>query len=133
MGYDIDTRTIRHRAHTKGHPRRRVAGKRSPHLSCDRSFAVVHNGIISNYGDLKTELQKSGNHFFFSHTDTEVIAHLMEEAYQGCSVDEAFVKVLRRLEGTFAVVMISSGEPKKIFCASQKSPLILGINFYDRE
>jgi glucosamine--fructose-6-phosphate aminotransferase (isomerizing) len=100
-----------------------------PHLSCDRSFAVVHNGIISNYGDLKTELQKRGNHFFFSHTDTEVIAHLMEEAYQGCTVDEAFVKVLRRLEGAFAVAMISSSEPQEIFCASQKSPLILGINY----
>jgi glucosamine--fructose-6-phosphate aminotransferase (isomerizing) len=99
-----------------------------PHLSCDRSFAVVHNGIISNYSDLKTELQKRGNHFFFSHTDTEVIVHLLEEAYQGCSVDEAFLKVLRRLEGTFAVAMISTGEPQKIFCASQKSPLILGIN-----
>jgi glucosamine--fructose-6-phosphate aminotransferase (isomerizing) len=99
-----------------------------PHLSCDRSFAVVHNGIISNYGDLKTELQKRGNHFFFSHTDTEVIAHLMEEACQDCSVDEAFVKVLRRLEGTFAVAMISNDEPQKIFCASQKSLLILGIN-----
>jgi len=99
-----------------------------PHLSCDRSFAVVHNGSISNYRDLKTELQKSGKHFFFSHTDTEVIVHLMEEAYQGYSVDEAFLKVLRRLEGTFALAMISTGEPQKIFCASQKSPLILGIN-----
>jgi len=98
-----------------------------PHLSCDRSFAVVHNGIISNYGDLKAQLQKQGNHFFFSHTDSEVIAHLMEEAYQSCSVDEAFLEVLRRLEGTFAVAVISSGEPQKIFCASQKSPLILGI------
>jgi len=99
-----------------------------PHLSCDRSFAVVHNGIISNYGDLKAQLQKQGNHFFFSHTDSEVIVHLMEEAYQSCSVDEAFLEVLRRLEGTFAVAMISTGEPQKIFCASQKSPLILGIN-----
>jgi glutamine---fructose-6-phosphate transaminase (isomerizing) len=100
-----------------------------PHLSCDRNFAVVHNGIISNYEDLKTELQKHVNHFFFSQTDTEVIAHLIEEAYQpGCSVEDAFLKVLRRLEGTFAVAMISNDEPKKIFCASQKSPLILGIN-----
>jgi glutamine---fructose-6-phosphate transaminase (isomerizing) len=100
-----------------------------PHLSCDRSFAVVHNGIISNYEDLKTELQKQGNHFFFSQTDSEVIGHLMEAAYQpGWSVEDAFLKVLRRLEGTFAVAMISSDEPKKIFCASQKSPLILGIN-----
>jgi len=100
-----------------------------PHLSCDRNFAVVHNSIISNYEDLKTELQKQANHFFFSQTDTEVIAHLIEEAYQpGCSVEDAFLKVLRRLEGTFAVAMISNDEPKKIFCASQKSPLILGIH-----
>ena len=100
-----------------------------PHLSCDRSFAVVHNGIISNYGDLKKELQKRGNHFFFSQTDSEVIGHLMEEAYQpACSVEDAFLKVLRSLEGTFAVAMISCDDPKKIFCASQKSPLILGIN-----
>jgi glutamine---fructose-6-phosphate transaminase (isomerizing) len=99
-----------------------------PHLSCDRSFAVVHTGIISNYIDLKTELQKSGNHFFFSQTDTEIIAHLMEEAYQGGSVEEAFLKVLRRLEGTFAVAMISAGEPQEIFCASQKIPLVLGID-----
>ena len=100
-----------------------------PHLSCDRSFAVVHNGIISNYEDLKTELQKQGNHFFFSQTDTEVIGHLVEEAYQpGCSVEDAFLKVLRCLEGTFAVAMISTDEPRKIFCARQKSPLILGID-----
>jgi glucosamine--fructose-6-phosphate aminotransferase (isomerizing) len=99
-----------------------------PHLSCDRSFAVVHSGIISNYIDLKTELQESGNHFFFSQTDTEVIAHLIEEAYQGGSVEEAFLKVLQRLEGTFAVAMISVSEPQEIFCASQKSPLVLGIN-----
>ena len=90
---------------------------------------MVHNGIISNYEDLKTELLKQGNHFFFSQTDSEVIGHLMEAAYQpGWSVEDAFLKVLRRLEGTLAVAMISSGEPQKIFCASQESPLILGIN-----
>jgi glucosamine--fructose-6-phosphate aminotransferase (isomerizing) len=116
-------------AHTRKATHEDVSQENAPpHLSCDRSFAVVHTGIISNYIDLKTELQNTGNHFFFSQTDTEVIAHLMEEAYQGCSVDEAFLKVLRCLEGTFAVAMISTGEPQKIFCASQKSPLILGIN-----
>ena len=117
-------------AHTRRATHGRVSQENAhPHLSCDRSFAVVHNGTISNYRDLKIELQKRGNHFFFSQTDTEVIGHLVEEAYQpGCSVEDAFLKVLRRLEGTFAVAMISSDEPKKIFCASQKSPLILGIN-----
>jgi glucosamine--fructose-6-phosphate aminotransferase (isomerizing) len=100
-----------------------------PHLSCDRSFALVHNGIISNHERIRKELQDRGNHFFFSDTDTEVMAHLMEEVYQpGLSVERAFVCVLRRLEGTFAIAMISTHEPGRIFCARQKSPLILGID-----
>ena len=99
-----------------------------PHLSCDKSFAVVHNGIISNYRALREELQAQGHHFFFSETDTEVFAHLLEETYQpGVSVEEAFIKALRRLEGTFAIAMISTYEPRRIFCAREKSPLILGI------
>jgi len=100
-----------------------------PHLSCDRQFAVVHNGIISNYEKLKREVQRGGRHFFFSETDTEIITHLLEEfCLRGASVEEAFVQALRRLEGTFAVAMISSDEPEKIFCAREKSPLILGIH-----
>jgi glucosamine--fructose-6-phosphate aminotransferase (isomerizing) len=100
-----------------------------PHLSCDRSFAVVHNGVIANHEILKKELHDRGNHFFFSETDAEVIAHVMEEAYRpGLSVEETFVWALRRLEGSFAIAMISTNEPGKIFCARQKSPLILGID-----
>jgi glutamine---fructose-6-phosphate transaminase (isomerizing) len=100
-----------------------------PHLSCDRSFAVVHNGVIANHQALKKELRDRGNHFFFSETDAEVIAHLMEEIHQsGLSVEETFVWALRRLEGTFAIVMISTNEPQKIFCARQERPLILGID-----
>jgi glutamine---fructose-6-phosphate transaminase (isomerizing) len=100
-----------------------------PHLSCDRSFAVVNNGVISNHEVIKKELQDRGNHFFFSETDAEVIAHLIEELYRpDLSVEETFVWALRRLEGTFAVVMISTNEPQKVFCARQKRPLILGID-----
>jgi glucosamine--fructose-6-phosphate aminotransferase (isomerizing) len=100
-----------------------------PHLSCDRNFAVVHNGTISNHEAITKKLQDRGNHFFFSDTDTEVIAHLMEEAHQGgLSIEQAFVRVLRRLEGTFAIAMISTHEPRKIFCARQKSPFVLGID-----
>ena len=98
-----------------------------PHLSCDRNFAVVHNGIISNHHTLRTELKSHGHHFS-SETDTEVFAHLLEEMHRpGVSVEEAFVNALHRLEGTFAMAMISSHEPKRIFCAKEKSPLILGI------
>src|SRR5262245_11395602 len=99
-----------------------------PHLSCDRSFAAVHNGIISNHEEIRKGLQDRGNHFFFSDTDTEVIVHLMEEVYQGgLFVEQAFVRMLRCLAGNFAIAMISSYEPRKIFCARQKSRLILGI------
>lgn len=98
-----------------------------PHLSCDRNFAVVHNGIISNHQTLRNELRSRG-HRFFSETDTEVFAHLLEEIHRSAvSMEETFVQALRRLEGTFAIGMISTREPKRIFCAREKSPLILGI------
>jgi glutamine---fructose-6-phosphate transaminase (isomerizing) len=100
-----------------------------PHLSCDRSFGVVHNGTISNHEEIKKGLRDRGNHFFFSDTDTEVIVHLMEEVYRpGLSVEQAFGRMLRHLVGTFAIAMISTHEPGKIFCARQNSPLILGID-----
>jgi glucosamine--fructose-6-phosphate aminotransferase (isomerizing) len=101
-----------------------------PHLSCDRSFAVVHSGMISNHGEIeKALLRDRDNHFFFSDTDTELIAHLMEGVYRpGLSVEQAFVRMLLRLEGTFAIAVISTHEPQKIFCARHKKPLTLGID-----
>jgi len=99
-----------------------------PHLSCDKNFAVVHNGIVSNHQALRKELQSRG-HQFSSETDTEVFAHLLEETHEaGTSVEEAFVKTLLRVQGTFAVAMISSHDREKIFCAREKSPLTLGIS-----
>jgi glucosamine--fructose-6-phosphate aminotransferase (isomerizing) len=99
-----------------------------PHLSCDRRFAVVHNGMISNHEEIRKGLRDRGHHFFFSDTDSEVIVHLMEEVYRrGLFVEQAFVRMLRHLAGTFAIAMIWTHEPRKIFCARQKSPLILGI------
>jgi glucosamine--fructose-6-phosphate aminotransferase (isomerizing) len=99
-----------------------------PHLSCDRSFGVVHNGIISNHEEIRKGLRDRGSHFLFSDTDSEVMVHLMEEVYRpGLLVEQAFVRMLQHLEGTFAIAMISTHEPQKIFCARQKSPLILGI------
>lgn len=99
-----------------------------PHLSCDRTFAVVHNGIISNHQALRDELEGRG-HRFLSETDTEVFAHLVEEIHRReVPVEEAFVQALRRLDGTFAIAMISTTQPHEIFCAREKSPLILGIS-----
>jgi glucosamine--fructose-6-phosphate aminotransferase (isomerizing) len=98
-----------------------------PHLSCDGNFAIAHNGIISNYHALRADLQRRG-HRFSSETDTEVFVHLLEETHlPGVSVEEAFIKALHRLDGTFAIVMISQHEPDKLFCAREKSPLLMGI------
>ncbi len=115
------------------HTRRATQGEVSqdnahPLLSCDRQFAVVHNGIISNHEQLNNEIQKKSRHFFFSETDSEIVVHLLEEFHlSGASVEESFVQTLRRLEGAFALAMISTDEPEKIFCAREKRPLILGI------
>jgi glutamine---fructose-6-phosphate transaminase (isomerizing) len=116
-------------AHTRWATHGGVSRENShPHLSCDRAFAVVHNGIISNHHQLRAELQQRG-HTFSSQTDTEVFSHLLEETYQnGRSVEEAFVKALHRIEGTFAIAMISFYEPDRLFCAREKSPLILGLS-----
>jgi glutamine---fructose-6-phosphate transaminase (isomerizing) len=116
-------------AHTRRATHGRVSPENAhPHLSCDRRFGVVHNGMISNHEEIRKGLQDRGHHFFFSDTDTEVIVHLMEEVYRACLfVEQAFVRMLRCLAGTFAIAMISTDEPRKIFCARQDSPLILGI------
>jgi glutamine---fructose-6-phosphate transaminase (isomerizing) len=98
-----------------------------PHLSCDGNFAIVHNGIISNHHALRAELTRR-DHRFSSETDTEVFAHLLEESYRpGVAVEEAFVKALQCLDGTFAIVMLARHEPDKLYCAREKSPLILGL------
>jgi glucosamine--fructose-6-phosphate aminotransferase (isomerizing) len=98
-----------------------------PHLSCDGRFAVAHNGIISNHETLRAELKRQG-HRFSSETDTEVFAHILEEMHRDAlGLEETFVRALRCLEGTFAIVMISLHEPQRIFCAREKSPLVLGV------
>jgi glucosamine--fructose-6-phosphate aminotransferase (isomerizing) len=84
--------------------------------------------MISNHEEIRKGLRDRGHHFFFSDTDTEVIVHLMEEVYRrDLFVEQAFVRMLRHLEGSFAIAMISTHEPRKIFCARKNSPLILGI------
>ena len=106
-----------------------------PHLSCKGDFALVHNGIISNYQELKKELIKEG-HKFHSETDTEVIVHLVEKYFKLSkdsvrqahdAVEKAFIKAIKRLEGTYAVAMITIYEKDKIFCAKKESPLVIGI------
>ncbi|MCH2391464.1 MAG: class II glutamine amidotransferase, partial [Nitrospinales bacterium] len=98
-----------------------------PFTSCDGAFALVHNGIVSNYRFLRDGLIGEG-HVFRSETDTEVIPHLLEKYYKKYeSVEKALVKTLNILEGTFAIAMISTYHPDQIFCARRESPLMLGI------
>ena len=98
-----------------------------PHTDCNNQVAVVHNGIIENFGELQTELQERG-HVFKSKTDTEVIAHLLEEQLEnGLSFVDAARETIKQLEGSYAIAAISVKEPNKIICARKESPLVLGV------
>ncbi|MCE5299210.1 MAG: glutamine--fructose-6-phosphate transaminase (isomerizing) [Methanoregulaceae archaeon] len=95
-----------------------------PHQDCTGKIAVVHNGIIENYAVLKRELMGRG-HVFTSETDTEVIAHLLEESYNGDLLG-AVETILPRLEGSYALLVIAEGD-RRIIAARQHSPLVIGI------
>jgi len=96
-----------------------------PHMDCTGNIAVVHNGIIENFLTLKEDLLIKG-HVFNSDTDTEVFAHLIEEAYSGNLV-EAVQKAVKQVEGSFALAVISGEHPDLIVAARKESPLILGV------
>jgi len=99
-----------------------------PHLDCKEKVAVVHNGIIENYAELKMELEVKG-HVFRSKTDTEVISHLIEENLQsGMNLVEAVRESVKKLEGSYAIAVISTVEPDKIVCARNECPLVLGVS-----
>jgi len=98
-----------------------------PHFDCKATLAIVHNGIIENFYELKKELIIKG-HKFISDTDTEVIAHLIEEyVKEGLNLFQAFLNALKRLKGAFAVAMISTEEPEKIYVARFQSPVVVGL------
>ena len=96
-----------------------------PHADCSGSFAVVHNGIIENFQALKDELTSKG-HIFSSETDTEVLAHLCEDCYNG-DLESAVREALLRVEGSYAIAVISDHEPDVIVAARKDSPLIVGM------
>lgn len=111
-----------------GHTRWATHGEPSeknahPHLSGKGTFAVVHNGIIENYAELKSELISHGFEFK-SETDTEAIAQLLEKSYEGDFLS-AVKKTLPRLEGSYAVAILCRDEPGKIFCCRRGSPIVL--------
>jgi glucosamine--fructose-6-phosphate aminotransferase (isomerizing) len=113
-----------------GHTRWATHGEPSdqnahPQVGCKNRIALVHNGIVENYYTLKEELLKK-KHFFKSNTDTEVIAHLIEENYKG-SLKESVLKTVSMLEGSYAIAVICTDEPDKIVVYRYGSPLIVGI------
>ena len=96
-----------------------------PHVDCKGDIAVVHNGIIENSGTLKKGLEARG-HEFASDTDTEVIAHLIEEAFDG-NLEDAVIEALWQIEGTYGIAVVSSKDKNKIVAARKGSPLLLGL------
>ena len=113
-----------------GHTRWATHGRPSdvnshPHTDCSGKFVVVHNGIIENYLHLKEELLAKG-HQFTSETDTEVVAHLVEEHYDG-DLESTVKKVLALIEGSYSLVFLSEYEPDKIICTKKDNPLVIGL------
>jgi len=116
-----------------GHTRLATHGEPSqanahPHLDCSGNIAVIHNGVINNSQRLKQQLTAEGHHFV-SETDTEVIPHLIEKYYDG-NLEEAVEAALRDVDGSYAIIALTVGEPKLV-TARKDSPLIIGIG--DRE
>ncbi len=96
-----------------------------PHTDCSGDFAVVHNGIIENYLTLREQLMAKG-HVFKSETDTEVLPHLLEEAYEG-DFEAAVRKVLTQIEGSYSIVFMSKADPETLICTKQDNPLVIGL------
>lgn len=96
-----------------------------PHFSEDKRVAVVHNGIIENYQEIKEELLKEG-YKFTSQTDSEVVAHLFSKYYTGDMV-KTLMKVREKIRGSYALGVIDSENPDRIVCTRKESPLILGL------
>ena len=96
-----------------------------PHLSNDGRWAVVHNGIIENYAELREELISKG-YTFLSETDTEVIVHLLE-LYDSGDLKATVMKAVARLEGSYALGVLCADQPERLFAVREASPLILGV------
>ena len=96
-----------------------------PHLSSNKKIAVVHNGIIENFSKLRENLIKKG-YKFASQTDSEVIAHLIEDNYKD-NLEKAVYSALKKVEGYYAIVVTSTDEPDKIVGARKDSPLVIGV------
>lgn len=97
-----------------------------PHVDCSGAIALVHNGIIENAGALRDRLAGRG-HRFVSETDTEVLAHLIEEHYSSGSLELAVAAALKEVEGAYGIAVVSAQEPEVLVAARHGSPLLVGI------
>ncbi len=96
-----------------------------PHSDCKHKIAVAHNGIIENYQALRSRL--GDKHTFTSETDTEVVPHLIEEYMEkGDSLEEAVIKTVKQIDGSYAMLVIATAEPGKIVAVRKNSPLVIG-------
>jgi len=125
----ISNRTFRSNigiGHTRWATHGRPSDKNAhPHMDCHGDFVVVHNGIIENYLELREVLKKEG-HIFRSETDTEVVAHLVEQYYEG-DLEEAVRYALTKIKGSYALVVLSYMHPDIMVAARKDSPMIVGI------
>ncbi len=115
-----------------GHTRWATHGEPSdknahPHTNHSDDIAVVHNGIIENYDEIKKWLEKKGIIEFKSETDTEVIAHLIHYYYKGDILDAVF-KAVEKMEGAYAIGVVTKDEPDRLIAVRKDSPLIVGIS-----
>ncbi len=99
-----------------------------PHVSCDGKVALVHNGIIESYAELRAELTAAG-HAFASETDTETLAHLVEHLmrFPGVTLADAVRSAVRRVRGTFGLAVVSTDYPNEIIVARLGSPIVIGV------
>jgi glucosamine--fructose-6-phosphate aminotransferase (isomerizing) len=100
-------------------------GNCHPHCSCDGSIWLVHNGVVENFQELRAMLIEKG-HKIVSETDTELVAHLIEEEMKGVSLESAVRAALPQIKGSFALAIICRAEPDKIIIARRTSPLLIG-------
>src|SRR5262245_33219626 len=97
-----------------------------PHRDCKNRVVGVHNGIIENYLELKRELKTAG-HRFVTETDTEVVAHLVEQESRGDGLAAAVQRALARVRGLFALVLISADDPETIVAVRNGPPVVVGL------
>jgi len=96
-----------------------------PHTDCQKKIWLAHNGIIENYQELKSKLEAKG-HKFISQTDTEALAHLLEDLYDG-NLTSTLIKALKIIKGAYGLVLYHADEPDKLLAARCGSPLVLGL------